>query len=305
MRALVTGGSGFIGGRLLARLLDEGHEVTALVRGDPAGRLDPRATAMQIDGAATLSDIVGEARPGIVFHVASAVVIEHSPGAISDLVQANVTFPTALLDAMAHHGVRRFVNTGTSWQHYDGNEAYRPSNLYAATKQAFEDIAAFYHHAHGIGVANLKLFDVYGPSDPRKKIIPLLLSVLRTGEPLGMSPGEQVLDMIHVDDVVDAYLAAAIWLAKDPGGWATFAVRSGENHRLKDIVATLENVAGRPVAIQWGERPYRDREVMVPWVNGVTVPGWRARISLREGLKEVLEAAGLSDEASQSVASVR
>lgn len=300
MRALVTGGSGFIGGRLLARLLDEGHEVTALVRGDPAGRLDARATAVRMDGLASLSDIVGDAKPDVVFHVASAVVIDHSPAAISDIIQANVTFPTALLDALARHGIRHFVNTGTSWQHYDGNEDYRPSNLYAATKQAFEDIAVYYNDAHGIGVAGLKLFDVYGPADPRSKIIPLLLRVLRTGETLSMSPGEQVLDMVHVDDVVEAYLSAAAWLMDHPGARETFAVRSGEIHRLKDIVAILEDVAGRPLAIQWGGRPYRGREVMVPWGNAVTVPGWRARISLRDGLADVLRAAGLSGTASHS-----
>lgn len=292
MRALVTGGSGFIGGRLLTRLLDQGHEVTALVRGDPAGRLDPRASAERIDGSASLGDIVGRAAPEVVFHVASAVVVEHSPDAIADIVQANVTFPTHLLEAMTRHGVRRFVNTGTSWQHHDGGAAYRPSNLYAATKQAFEDIAVFYNDAHGIGIANLKLFDVYGPSDPRSKIIPLLLRVLRSGEPLGMSPGDQVLDMVHVDDVVEAFLAAALWLADNPGVMETFAVRSGESHRLRDVVAALADVAGRPLPIVWGGRPYRDREVMIPWVNNVPVPGWRPLISLREGLASVLWADG-------------
>ena len=285
MRALVTGGSGFIGGRLLTRLLDQGHKVTALVRGDPAGRLDPRASAERIDGSASLGDIVGRAAHEVVFHVASAVVVEHSPEAIADIVQANVTFPTQLLEAMTRHGVRRFVNTGTSWQHHDGGEAYRPSNLYAATKQAFEDIAVFYNDAHRIGIANLKLFDVYGPSDPRSKIMPLLLRVLRSGEPLGMSPGDQVLDMVHVDDVVEAYLAAALWLADNPGVMETFAVRSGENHRLRDIVATLADVAGRPLPIVWGGRPYRDREVMTPWCGEKALPGWKAAYSLRQGLK--------------------
>jgi nucleoside-diphosphate-sugar epimerase len=290
VRALVTGGSGFIGGRLLSRLLDDGHEVTALIRGEPAGRLDPRAKAARIDAPASLANIVAYAAPDVVFHVASAVVIEHSPEAIADIVQANVTFPTQLLDAMARNGVNRFVNTGTSWQHHDGGVLYLASNLYAASKQAFEDIAAFYNDAHGIGVANLKLFDVYGPSDPRSKIIPLLLRVLRHGDPLSMSLGEQVLDMVHVDDVVEAYLAAATWLKDNPGEQATFAVRSGESYRLKDIVAVFEEVAGVALPIQWGGRPYRDREVMTPWVNDTPVPGWQAHVSLREGLAGVLEA---------------
>jgi nucleoside-diphosphate-sugar epimerase len=297
---LVTGGSGFIGSRLLARLLDDQHEVTALLRGDPAGRIDARAKIARIDGSASLADIVEQAEPEVVFHIASAVVITHEPDAISDIVQANLTFPTTLLEAMARHRVRHFINTGTSWQHYDGSEAYRPSNFYAATKQAFEDIAAFYNDAHGIGVINLKLFDVYGPSDPRSKIIPLLLRALCSGDTLEMSPGEQVLDMVHVDDVVEAYLAAAVYLTDHPGAWATFSVRSGENHRLKDVVATLEDVAGRRLAIRWGGRPYRDREVMMPWINEVSVPGWRARIALREGLTDVLKDAGLVADASHS-----
>ena len=72
----------------------------------------------------------------------------------------------------------------------------------------------------------------------------------------------------------------------------TFAVRSGESHRLRDVVAALADVAGRPLPIVWGGRPYRDREVMIPWVNNVPVPGWRPLISLREGLASVLWADG-------------
>ena len=100
MRALVTGGSGYIGGRLLSRLLDEGHEVTALVRGVAAPQLDPRASVARIEGPTSLADIVEQAAPEVVFHVASAVVIEHSPDEIADIIHANVTFPTLLLEAM-------------------------------------------------------------------------------------------------------------------------------------------------------------------------------------------------------------
>ena len=87
------------------------------------------------------------------------------------------------------------------WQHF-GTPDYRPVNLYAATKQAFEDVLAYYADAQGIAAVTLELYDTYGPGDPRRKLIRILFEAARSGEPIQLSPGEQVIELLHVDDAV-------------------------------------------------------------------------------------------------------
>ena len=124
-------------------------------------------------------------------------------------------------------------------------------------------------------VIALKLFDTYGPNDPRPKLFRLLKTVSERQEPLAMSPGEQLIDLVYIDDVVKAYLIAAerlqAGLAYDH---ESYAVSSGRPISLKELVRTYEQVTGKKLPIQWGGRPYRPREVMVPWNRGEKLPGW-------------------------------
>src|SRR4051812_1833664 len=77
-------------------------------------------------------------KPDVVFHLASLFVSDHRVQDVQNLVESNLLFGTQLLEAMAQAGVKRIINTGTSWQ------CPHPFNLYAATKQAFESILGYY-----------------------------------------------------------------------------------------------------------------------------------------------------------------
>jgi nucleoside-diphosphate-sugar epimerase len=227
-------------------------------------------------------------KPDVVVHLASAVVIEHTDS-IDSIIESNIRFPTLLLDAMIETGSKRLINTGTSWQHFNDKLTYDPVNLYAASKQAFADIAVYYERAHLLRLRTLKLFDVYGSRDDRRKLIPLLLNVRLTGEPLDLSPGEQIVDLVHVEDVARAYLAVAEHLmAQTEPDNAEYMVRSGELVSIRELVAMIERVGERPLPVKWGGRKYRAREVMKPSSLVSPVPGWRPHISLESGLRSVI-----------------
>jgi nucleoside-diphosphate-sugar epimerase len=132
---------------------------------------------------------------------------------------------------------------------------------------------AYYADAAGIRAVTLSLFDSYGPGDTRKKLLRLLLDCLETNGELQMSPGDQVLDLAHVNDICEAFLHAAR-LVRDPNhpSLACYAV-GGERMTLREIVATLEKAAGHTLRIDWGARSYRPREVMRLW-DGPAMPGW-------------------------------
>ena len=293
-RALITGAAGFIGGALLRRLLAEGWEVHALLgrtcRREALADVAGRVALHDHDGSmAGLAAIVAEARPDVVFHLAALFLTDHRPGDIEALVASNILFSTHLAEAMAASGATRLVNTGTSWQHF-GTPDYRPVNLYAATKQAFESILAYYHDAHGLSCITLKLYDTYGPRDPRPKLVRLLLGAARSGEPLGLSPGEQVLDLVHVRDVVAAFRAAADRLQAAPAPLREAFLVSDARLTVRELVKAIEAAVGRPIRAQWGQRAYRPREVMVPLTPpGSPVPGWAPAVPLAEGLREAYE----------------
>jgi nucleoside-diphosphate-sugar epimerase len=230
---------------------------------------------------------MAEYRPEVVFHLSSQFLATHDSTQIESLVSSNVLLGTQLLEAMRIAGITCLVNAGTSWQNY-ANNTYNPVNLYAATKQAFEDIIVYYAQAAAMRVMTLRLYDSYGRGDQRRKVLRLLLESLQTGKPLEMSPGDQLMDLVHVDDICRAFLRAAELALEMPAGTNVYAVSSGERRSLKQVVATLEEAAGRKLSIEFGVRPYRDREVMVPW-TGPLLPGWKPEISLLEGFKRLID----------------
>lgn len=290
---LLTGATGYIGSRLLRRLVQEGREIHIIVRSGSdlslIEDLSGSVTSHTNDGTTSgMISILEEAQPGTVIHLAAFFLSQHEPGQIMDLLDSNLTFGTQLLEAISQTAPVVFVNTGTFSQHYE-NHDYSPVNLYAAIKQAFETILQYYAETVPLKAVTLKIGDTYGPGDPRPKVLNLLLELLRSGGRLDMSPGEQVLDILHVDDIVEAFMYTAEQLGGMRRGTVqSYALSSGELVSLKDLVALFEKAAGKSLDINWGGRPYRERELMKPWDMGNPLPGWKPTISLGEGIRDLL-----------------
>ncbi|MBT7545408.1 MAG: NAD-dependent epimerase/dehydratase family protein [Kordiimonadaceae bacterium] len=290
--ALVTGGTGFIGVNLIKRLILSGWIVHLIVRQKSdlnvlKGSIK-NITVHKTDGhTSSIVKIIAKSKPIIVFHLASLFLSGHMPRDIVPLINSNVKFSTQLLEAMNESGIKNIVNTGTSWQHFENN-AGSPVNLYAATKQAFESILQYYIEANFFKVITLKLFDTYGPDDPRPKLFHLLEKISKTQEPLAMSPGEQLIDIVHVDDVINAFMIAAErLLTLQVTNHDRYAVSSGDPISLKKLVSIYEKETNIKLSIQWGGRPYRDREVMTSWSRGEIMPGWAPKVSLSNGIKQM------------------
>lgn len=290
--ALITGGTGFIGSHLIRHLLFKGWRVHAVVRpsSNVAGELEfAGVTWHRHDGSTKgLTAILFEVNPNVVFHLASLFLSQHHPEDLDGLVASNVLFGAQLLEAMDISGNHNLVNTGTSWQNYE-NLIYNPVNLYAATKQAFEDIARYYVEARGLRMITLRLSDTYGPNDPRPKLLTLLKRALSTKEKIEMSPGEQLIDLVYIDDVVEAFRLAGERLMEGKGSSIEiYAVTSGKPITLKDLVWKFAKISGQPLQIHWGGRPYRPREVMMPPDIYGPLPNWKAKLSLEEGLIRIV-----------------
>lgn len=280
MKILVTGSSGFIGRHLCARLKQE-HEVFYLARPHDSSQV-PGANGNTFyfadNNISALSQFIRDNQIEGIIHLASLYLQSHKEENIPDLIQSNVYFGTAVLEAAAKEDVRWFINTGTIWQNYnapDGSDAYCPVNLYAATKQAFMDIAKFYSETTDICICTLKLCDTYGPNDTRRKIYALFDEIARTGETLQMSAGEQKMDILHIDDVVKGFIHLAQMLHSGENLRSEYVLSSGKQLSLRELAAKYEQEHHVHLNIDWGARPYRVREVMKPY-RGIVLSGWKS-----------------------------
>ena len=305
MKILMTGITGFIGQHLGERLINDGHEVFAIVRptskiAELSENLRRNVKCYAYDNNNSVLNIInkicvstqpggGGRTPFVVYHLAANSLNAHKFEDIQALIQSNITFGTEILEAMVANNIYNFVNVGSYFQHFD-NAEYSPVNLYAATKESFSAIVKYYVEVRNLKCIELQLVNTYGADDKRGKIFGLLKKISETGEKLKMSPGKQFFDIVYIDDVIEAFILAGKYLSESKyEHCGTYGVSSTNPISLREVVKIFENVAGKNFSIEWGGRPYQNREIMNPWNSYKLLPGWQPKIPLHEGIKKFLE----------------
>lgn len=287
---IITGATGYIGSHVLRYLLSKGWDIHVIA--DPkfgyANIEDvlPQIDVFEYDGnASLLCDYFRSVKADVVFHLAAAVITNHTPDQVAVLVQSNIQFGTEILEAMKQSGIKLIVSTGSYWQNYN-SDSYNPVDLYAATKEAFEKIVQYYVDAFDIRHINLRLFDVYGEDDNRPKLWTLLREIAGTDKHIAVSPGEQLLDLIHISDVCRAYEAAYNAFHSDETiKNEIYGVRTGVTVSLKEAVTQMEKASGMKINVDFGAKRYKDREVMKPCDKYKKLPGWEHLVPLCDGFK--------------------
>ena len=285
-RVLITGISGYTGSRLAHYFAELGVEVHGIVRVSSMRNYlyGVNCTLHEYDGSyGALERVFGAYKFDAVFHLAAISTYQCAGDNIAGMIGANITFGTQLLEAMAQRGCRKLVNTSTYWQHYTGS-GYQPNSFYAATKQAFENIVDFYCFEHDMSAISLKLFDIYGAGDTRSKVFGLINRAHAAGEALDMTEGEQKICVVDVDDVVRAYEIAVTQLKT--GAHQRYFVGT-EPRALRDVVEIYIALSGQDVQINWGALPYREKQIMVPYV-GDLLPDWQPHNSLEDTIRKIV-----------------
>ena len=289
----MTGATGYIGSHVLKYLLSKGWEIHVVA--DPkfgyANIEDvlPEIDLFEYEGdIASLCEYFKEKKADVVFHLAAAVITNYKLEQIPILIQSNIQFGTEILEAMKSCETKLIVSTGSYWQNYN-SDSYNPVDLYAATKEAFEKIVQYYVDAFGIRHINLRLFDVYGEDDKRPKLWNALRDIAGTDQHIAVSPGEQLLDLIHITDVCTAYEAAYTLLVNNQSLInEIYGVRTGVTYTLKDAITVLEKSLRKNINADFGVKNYKDREVMLPYDKYKYLPNWKALVTLQDGFSRFL-----------------
>lgn len=277
----MTGCTGFLGSATATAFRSLGYGVIPVRRGSSdSGAIDALA-----DGEELVERLAGMSA---LVLIGAADTRGDDVVAADLLVAGNIALPARLMAAAAKAGCPRVVLVGSSWQEMRGG-GYEPFDLYAATKEAAATIAEHYAR-HGVDVIQLQMFDTYGPRDVRRKILTLLLDAAVTGQELQMSPGEQRLHLVHVDDAAAAVVLAATCEQGERRESVTrYRVDSDHSTSLREVVDILVGL-GAHLQVRFGARSYRDDEIMRPSSRYARLPGWRPTHSLVDGLDECLAA---------------
>lgn len=293
MKIFVTGATGFIGKHLVKKLVGEGNDVTVNLYGEEKSPFNSTIKKWNLDENEIEKDIeflISQSFDGIL-HLASLFLVNHKPEQAIKLIDSNLRFSTYILECATQAKINWFINTGTFWQHFQ-NKDYSPVNLYAASKQAFESIAQYYIETKDMKFVTIKLCDTFGPQDTRPKIFNLWDKVSKTGEPLKMSQGNQIIDISYISDIVSAYYTLANYLQNENFNIKSgdvYAIKSRKRYTLKELAAIYERITRKKLNIIWGAREYREREVMIPWERGKPIPGWRPEVSFKSGIRKIIE----------------
>ncbi|MCU0313322.1 MAG: GDP-mannose 4,6-dehydratase [Solirubrobacteraceae bacterium] len=310
MRALVTGGAGFIGSNLVDALLARGdavHVVDDLSSGrreNLAGALDSGAVLHEADirDSEALNAAFAAARPEVAFHLAAQVDVRKSLVDPGFDAHVNVAGTANVLEAARRSGATRLVNTSTGGAIYGDTDVVptaesvppAPVAAYGQSKQCAELYCAWAERFHGLRTVTLRYGNVYGPrQDPAGEagVIAIFAGRLLRGErPVIYGDGTATRDYTFVGDIVAANLAAA----EHPGARGPYNVGTGVEATVLDVVHALATANGTDPAVWPPEfRPARPGELDRSCLDVTRAErelGFRAATTLEDGTRRTLEA---------------
>ena len=307
MKLLVTGGAGYIGGVVAAKLIAAGHQVTVLddLSTGHADAVPAEAAflhgTLRDDAKAALGD-----GTDAVLHFAAKSLVGESVQYPQLYWSANLGGTLALLEAMREAGTRKIVFSSTASVYGEPEQvpvtataATRPTSPYGASKLAVDTTLAEYARMHGFGAVSVRYFNVAGAfrdesgrwlgerHEIETHLIPNVLglggdtlSVRINGIDYPTPDGTTVRDYIHVSDLADAHLLALGGC--EPGRHRVYNLGNGAGFSVREVIDVCREVTGREIAAEEGPRRPGDPAVLVASSDLIQAElGWRATRDLR------------------------
>lgn len=294
MRVLITGATGFVGRNLLNKIVDKNlnHEILLPCR-DSSKIHYPIRNWKGIETCSARDwDRIAEFEPEVIIHLAAYSTSSNDVEVIDTLIDSNIKYGVMLLDSLKNcDSLRLFVNTGSFAEYRHGPQRIDNAYLYTATKTAFRAFVDYYAELIGFHYLTAVPYSVYGGISKVKRIFDYMLEAMDSETPVGMTAGEQRLDFIHVDDVVRFYID----VIENPEKYrnlpqaAEIHLGTGRGYTLREVAQEMERISGHKLNIEWGARPYRERDTMYAVAPISSNHGvWKADITLSQGITQYL-----------------
>jgi UDP-glucose 4-epimerase len=308
MRALVTGGAGFIGSTLVDRLLAEGHSVD-VIDNLSSGRISNLSEARadrgnelkvhQVDiRDPAVVELIGRREPEVIFHLAAQADVRVSVARPVFDAEVNVLGSLNVLEGARVGGVRKVVFASSGGTIYGEpaatelpvKEAHpqQPLSPYGVAKRVVTDYLHVYRELHSIEFTSLAMANIYGPrQDPHGEagVVAIFAGLLLEGKPCTVfGDGEQTRDFVYVDDAVDAFVRAA-----DRGSGLLCNIGTGTETSVNQLYAAMAESAGvTDPPVHAPARPGElQRSALDPGRAGLHL-GWEPWTDLPTGVAEVL-----------------
>jgi UDP-glucose 4-epimerase len=288
-RVVVTGGSGFIGRRLVRALLGTGAEVTVADL-----RPFPDQTVHMVAGDLCDPAVAARAVPAgteAIFHLAAVTSVLRS---IEDPVRTyrvNVDVTADLLERARQRGVAAFLLASSNAVTGDVGHAtiteqvpLRPLTPYGATKAAGEMLVNCYAACYGMAACSTRFTNVYGPGMAEKdSFVPRMMRAARSGQGVQVyGDGTQVRDLVHVDDVVAGLLTA--WRARRTG---PLILGTGASVSVNDMLAAARAVTGAEIPVEYVQAKAGEMPAVIVDISAARALGYEPIHDLKSGLSTV------------------
>jgi UDP-glucose 4-epimerase len=292
-RVLVTGGSGFIGRRVVRALLDDGADVTVADKRAFPGDSLPSGTVRTVIGDLCDPSVVAEAvQPGtdVIIHLAAVTRVLLSVEDPAATHRVNVDVTAGLLEARLQ-GVKTFLFASTNAVTGDVGRAtineqipLRPLTPYGATKAAAEMLIGAYAACYGMTGCSLRFSNVYGPGMQEKdSFIPRLMRAARDGTGVQVyGDGTQVRDLVHVDDIVAGMFAA--WRS---GYTGPLILGAGESVTVNDMVAAARGITGAEIPVEHVPAKPGEMPAVIIDISAARALGYQPTHDLKSGIATV------------------
>lgn len=278
---LVTGATGFIGRALTARLRKDGQQVIAL--GSAQGDISDPATLARFKSG----------KLACVFHLASLIYVPDSwsdPNAFRRTNVGGTENVLALCRATRAPLIymSAYVYGVVAHQPISEDATPRPNNPYAESKLLAERACSAHASESGLATTALRPFNVYGPGQNARFLIPTILRRVLEGEPIEVMDLRPRRDWVFVDDVAEAAVAAA----EKAGGYRVYNIGSGASISVADLISRIQDLAGTRLPVRSKEQPRSDEiaDTVADISRAKRELGWSPATPLDQGLRKCIEA---------------
>ena len=298
MHVLLTGASGFVGSYVLAKLLEDGHQVAVLLRPQSnRWRIKPlleKCVVMEqnLESIHLVQEAVTAFAPEALIHTAWYGVT-HDQRNNPDQINRNLILLNHLFYVAQTAGVKTIIGFGSQAEYGPVNriineqQPTHPTTLYGVAKLAAYHLLDVLCAQHNIRFVWHRLFSAYGPKDAPSWFIPFLIRKLMNHEEPELTAGTQLWDFIFVEDVAKAVMDT---LNSQASG--IFNLGSGKAYPIKTIAELIANYINPQISLGFGKMSFRQDQVMhleadISRLNKQV--GWRPKMSLTEGLKQTMD----------------